>query len=89
MPKNEDALPSIDLAQLANVHGGAGSDDMMLPMMMMMMGKRNAAPAAAPAPPPPPPRPRIMVDGVEKQMTNTGSGLSFTNTSGGDDPNAM
>lgn len=88
MPKHDDALPSIDVADLAKVNGGAGDDMMsMLPMMLMM--RKRSGPAAAPPPPQPPPRPRILVDGVEKQFTNTGSGMSFTNTSGGSDPNAM
>jgi hypothetical protein len=88
MPKHcNDELPSLDTADLSRVSGGAGMDAMsMLPMILMLRGKKGAAPQqVAAAPPPAPPRPRVIVDGVEKSMTSTGSGgLSFSNDSGGD-----
>jgi hypothetical protein len=77
---HDDDLPTLDLADLASVTGGAAADPMssMLPMMMMMRGRSQAAPAPAAAPPPAPAwKPKIMVDGVEQQLTSSGNG-TFT-----------
>jgi hypothetical protein len=56
---------------------------MMLPMIMMMMRNRQAAAAPAPAAPQQPVLPKILVDGVEQQATQTANGYSFsTDTQG-------
>jgi hypothetical protein len=74
---HKDELPSIDLATLKGVTGGAGADmSSMLPMMMMM--KRRSAPAPAPAAPPQPVTPKILLNGVEQPASAlTGNGTSF------------
>lgn len=78
-------LPTLDLADLSRVTGGAGDDlSALMPIMMMMMRNRSAGAAAA-APPPaavPPWQPTITVDGVPQQLTATGNG-TFTTTSSG------
>jgi len=83
MPKHHrDELPSIDIAALDRVTGGAGTDmSSMLPMMMMM--KQRSAPAA-PAPPPAPVTPKILLNGVEQPASaltsNGAAGSSFSTT---------
>lgn len=64
---HRDELPSLDPNALADVSGGAGMSDMMLPMMMMGMRKRSAAP---PAPPPPPQQPQLppLAPGAERTV---------------------
>ncbi len=76
---HQDELPSIDVAALESVTGGAGADmSAMLPMMMMMK-QRNAAPA--PAAPPAPVLPKILVNGVEQPASALGNGgTSFATT---------
>jgi hypothetical protein len=83
MPKPKhptEELPSIDLATLGAVTGGAGdASSMMLPMMMMMRGRQSAA--APPPPPPQPPQPKILLNGVEQPasaLTNSGAGPTFS-----------
>lgn len=85
MPKHHhrEELPSIDLAALDRVTGGAGADmSSMLPMMMMM--RRRSAPAPAPAPPPAPTTPKILLNGVEQPasalQSNGAAGSSFSTT---------
>jgi hypothetical protein len=76
---HDDDLPTLDLAELASVTGGAAADPMssMLPLMMMMRGRSQGA-AAAPAPAPAPAwKPKILVDGIEQQPTSAGNG-TFT-----------
>ncbi|HET7504801.1 MAG TPA: hypothetical protein VFK02_27450 [Kofleriaceae bacterium] len=76
---HDDDLPTLDLADLAGVTGG-GADAMssMLPMMLMMRGRSQAA--APPAPPPAPWKPKILVDGVEQQVTSSGNATTFTSS---------
>jgi hypothetical protein len=79
---HDDDLPTLDLADLASVTGGA-ADAMssMLPMMLMMKNRSQAAAAAAPAPAPAPAwKRKIMVDGVEQQLTNSGNGTFTSST---------
>jgi hypothetical protein len=81
-PKH-DELPTLDLADLRRVTGGAG-DDLSAMMMAMAMRKRSEA-AAAPAPAPaasavPPWQPTITVDGVPQQLSNTGNGTYSTSS---------
>ena len=82
---HDDELPTLDLADLASVTGG-GADAMssMLPMMMMMRSRSQAAAAvAAPAPAPAPAptwKPKIFVDGVEQQLTSSGTGTFTSST---------
>jgi hypothetical protein len=76
----QDELPTVALADLANVTGGAGDDmSAMLPMMMMMRNRSQPAPAA-----PAPWKPKILVNGVEQSLNNTGNG-SFSTTTDPDD----
>ena len=79
-----DELPSLDVATLDRVTGGAGMDPMA--MMMFAMGrKRNAAAAApAPAPAPQPWKPKILLNGVEQPVT-TGADGAMTVKSSTDD----
>jgi len=84
MPANhDDEIPTLDFADLASVTGG-GADAMssMLPMMMMMKRRSQASAAvAAPAPAPAPTwKPKIMVDGVEQQLTSSGNGTFTSST---------
>lgn len=80
--KKQDELPTLDLAALANVTGGAGDDmSAMLPMMMMMRNRAQPAPAA---PAPAPWKPKILVNGVEQSLNSTGNG-SFATTTDPDD----
>ena len=76
---HKDELPSIDVAALKSVTGGAGADmSAMLPMMMMM--RQRSAAAAAPAAPPAPPRPKILVNGVEQSasaLAGSSNGSTF------------
>jgi hypothetical protein len=75
---HKDELPSIDLATLKTVTGGAGADMSSMMPMMMMMRMRNSAPAPAPAAPPQPVTPKILLNGVEQPASAlTGSGPSF------------
>jgi hypothetical protein len=77
-PKTSDEaeLPSLDLAALETVTGGAGADmSSMLPMMMMM--KKRSAAAPAPAPAPAPVTPKILLNGVEQSPTTGANGTSF------------
>jgi hypothetical protein len=75
---HDDDLPTLDLAALAHIKGGAGADmSSMLPMMMMMKS-RSAAAAPPPAPPAPAWTPKIMVDGVQQPVTSSANGTSFT-----------
>jgi hypothetical protein len=84
MPKHhQDELPSIDIAALDRVTGGAGTDmSAMMPMMMMMRQRSAAAPA--PAPPPAPITPKILLNGVEQPASaltsNGAAGSSFSTT---------
>ena len=73
---HHDELPTLDLAELETVTGGADSSSSMMPMMMMMMMNRQSA-AAAPPPPPAPPTPKILLNGVEQSGTSSPNGLSF------------
>jgi hypothetical protein len=78
---HDDDLPTLDLADLASVTGGA-ADAMssMLPMILMMKNRSQGA-AAAPAPAPAPAwKPKIMVDGVEQQLTSSGDGTFTSST---------
>jgi hypothetical protein len=60
---HDEELPTLDLASLEQVTGGAGMDmSSMLPMMMMMRNRQAAAPAA----PPQPAMPKILINGVEQ-----------------------
>jgi hypothetical protein len=80
---HDDDLPTLDLADLASVTGGAAADPMssMLPMMMMMRNRSQAAAAPAPAPAPAPAwKPKILVDGVEQQLTSSGNGTFTSST---------
>lgn len=76
---HQDELPSIDLATLKSVTGGAGADmSSMMPMMMMMRMRGASSAAPAPAAPPPPVTPKILLNGVEQPASAlTGSGTSF------------
>jgi len=79
----DDELPTLDLADLSQVTGGAGDAmSSMMPMMMMMMMRRSQGSAAAPAPAPATPswQPRILVDGVEQQLTSNGNGTFSSST---------
>jgi hypothetical protein len=84
MPTHHDVdLPTLELADLASVTGGAAADPMssMLPMMMMMRSRSQAAAAPAPAPAPAPAwKPKILVDGVEQQLTSSGNGTFTSST---------
>ncbi|HEY5934262.1 MAG TPA: hypothetical protein VIU61_06505 [Kofleriaceae bacterium] len=62
---HDEELPTLDLATLEQVTGGAAADSMsmMLPMMMMM---RSRQAAAAPAAAPQPAMPKILINGVEQ-----------------------
>ena len=78
-----DELPTLPIADLAQVTGGAG-DDMSSAMMMAMAMRRRSQAAAAPAPAPaqvPPWQPTITVDGVPQQLSSTGNGTYSTSTS--------
>lgn len=83
-PSSHDELPTLDIADLTHVTGGAG-DDMSSLAMMMAMRKRGAqTAAAAPAPAAtsvPPWQPQITVDGQPQQLTDTGNGTYSTSTS--------
>jgi hypothetical protein len=79
---HQDELPSIDVAALKSVTGGAGDMSSMLPMMMMMK-KRNETAMAAPAAPPAPPKPKILLNGVEQPasaLAGSGNGPTFETT---------
>jgi hypothetical protein len=82
---HDDELPTLDLADLDRVTGGAGDAmSSMMPMMMMMM-MRNRSQGAAAAPPPaaaavPAWKPTITVDGVEQPVTSTDNGATFTSS---------
>jgi hypothetical protein len=80
MPAPHDELPTLDLADLSRVTGGAGDDltSMLLPMMMMRSRSQAAAIAPAPAPATVPPwQPTITVDGVPQQVAAAADG-SYT-----------
>jgi hypothetical protein len=80
-----DELPTLDLADLSRVTGGAGDD--LSSAMMMAMAMRNRSQAAVAAPPAPAPaalppwQPTITVDGVPQQLAATGNGTYSTSTS--------
>jgi hypothetical protein len=78
-----DELPTLDLADLSRVTGGAGDDMSSAMMMAMAMRNRNQAAAAPPAPAAalPPWQPTITVDGVPQQLASTGNGTYSTSTS--------
>jgi hypothetical protein len=78
---HNDDLPTLDLADLASVTGGA-ADAMssMLPMMLMMKNRSQAQAAPAAAAPAPAWKPKIMVDGVEQQLTSSGNGTFTSST---------
>lgn len=81
---HDDELPTLALADLAHVTGGAGDDmSAMLPMMMMMRN-RSAQAAPAPAPAPAPWKPKILVNGVEQSLTSNGNGQFSTSTDADD-----
>ncbi|HEU0035602.1 MAG TPA: hypothetical protein VFQ53_33555 [Kofleriaceae bacterium] len=69
---HEDELPTLELAMLENVTGGAADMSAMLPMMMMMRGRRSQ-----PSAPPPPPTPKVTLNGVEQRPSQGPNGLSF------------
>ena len=77
---HDDELPSLDLAELQQVTGGAGFDMSSMMMIMMMMRGRQGGAAAAPPPAAPqqPALPKIIVDGVEQKATQTANGYSYT-----------
>lgn len=77
MPTTTEAeLPSLDLADLEKVTGGADdSMSSMLPIMMMMRNRQSAA--AAPPPPPAPVTPKITLNGVAQSATQSANGTSF------------
>jgi hypothetical protein len=82
---HDDELPTLDLADLSRVTGGAGDDlsSMLLPMVMMMRSRSQAAAAVPPAPAAaavPPWTPKITVDGVDQQVTNSGNGTYTVST---------
>jgi hypothetical protein len=84
MPSHhDDELPTLDTADLSKVTGGAGSDmsSMLLPMLMMRNRGQPAAAAAAPPPPAAPAwTPKITVDGVEQQLSQSANGTFTTST---------
>ena len=77
---HDDELPSLDLADLEHVTGGAGMDmSTMMMMMMMMRGRQSASAAPPPVAPAQPTLPTIMVDGVPQQVTQGADGsYSYT-----------
>jgi hypothetical protein len=81
-----DELPTLDLADLSRVTGGAGDDLSSAMMMAMAMRNRNQAAAVAAPPAPaaaiPPWQPTITVDGVPQQLASTGNGTYSTSSSG-------
>ena len=79
---HDDELPSLDLADLEHVTGGAGMNMSTMMMMMMMMRGRQAAAAPVAAAPQQPTQPTIMVDGVAQQlMQNADGSWGFTQNS--------
>jgi len=75
MSRHDEELPSLDLASLEQVTGGAGMDmSSMLPMMMMMRNRQAAAPAA----PPQPAMPKILVNGVEQSAQSLAAQPNIT-----------
>ena len=81
---HDDELPSLDLAALETVTGGAGFDmSSMMMIMMMMRGRQGGATAPAAAAPQQPALPKILVDGVEQRPTQTANGYSYTTDSQG------
>lgn len=77
---HDDDLPTLDLADLSKVTGGAGLDmSSMLPMMMMMK-QRSAATAAPPPAPAPAWTPKVLVDGVEQPVNSSANGTTFTSS---------
>ena len=81
----DDELPTLELADLTRVTGGAGMDmSAMMPMMMMMMTRGRSQAAAAPAPMAaaevPAWTPKVTINGVEQPMSSAPDG-SFTVTS--------
>jgi hypothetical protein len=76
MSHQDDELPSIDVADLKSVSGGAGMDmSSMLPMALMMRKKQQqAAPVQVAAAPTPaaPARPNILVNGQPAQLDASG-----------------
>ena len=79
-----DELPTLDLADLSRVTGGAGDDMSSAMMMAMAMRKRSQAAAAPPPAAPaalPPWQPQITVDGVPQQLSSTGNGTYSTSSS--------
>lgn len=79
---DHDELPTLEIADLTRVTGGAGDDLSSAMMMAMAMRNRNQAAAAPPAPAAVPPwQPTITVDGVPQQLSNTGNGTYSTSTS--------
>lgn len=77
---HDDDLPTLDVADLSKVTGGAGLDmSSMLPMMMMMK-QRSAATAAPPPAPAPAWTPKVLVDGVEQPVNSSANGTTFTSS---------
>ena len=78
----DDELQTLDTADLAKVTGGAGDDfSSMMPLLAIMMRNRTAAAAAPPqAAAVPPWQPKITVDGVPQQLSQTGTGTFTTST---------
>jgi len=73
MPRHDDELPSIDVADLESVSGGLDMSSMMLPMLLAKQ-KQQAMPPQVAAPPTPaaPPQPKILVNGQPAQMDASG-----------------
>jgi hypothetical protein len=85
---HDHELPTLPVADLEHVTGGAGNDAMssMMPMMIMMMmkGKGGGGSASAAAPPPAPPAaplvPRVIVNGVEQTPQSADGTSSYQTT---------
>lgn len=75
---HDEELPTLDLATLEQVTGGAAASDsmsMMLPMMMMM---RSRQAAAAPAAAPQSAMPKILINGVEQSAQSLAAQPNIT-----------
>jgi len=82
---HEDELPTLELADLTQVTGGAGDDmSSMLPIMMMMRNRSQGS--AAPAAPADAWKPKIMVNGVEQSLANSGNNTFSVSADPSTDP---